>query len=593
MKMKHLTKLADLGAIAFVGIGFTACSSDDDDIQNNGGGITGETVKTAFTLSITQQAKTRMGSGAAQEDGNFTAMDGIQLFPFASDYVDENTTITYPAIGLAEFSTFENTSLNAKIYNNVSVPVGVKRFVFYGKKKDGVGGALSASYETNTLQTGANGDALSAITFDLVPINKDADISSYTASQTHILAALNAIDVKLQAASTSESATYGNYATNWRLLTAGASLTIAKAVEDLYTSMKVIANGSSQSTHPAVAVCTVIEEYFTMTENPTGVYTAAWKTMTGGDPVQYPEAGFPDGSVAVAFDGAEGGMNEFVYKHIAVSGVPQSTLNKYVKPAQLYYFVNTGIKVSNSIQSDSYDSKSTWSDVEGLYTDGTVVSTTTRSIMLKDQIQYAVGRLDLQVQVANNAIYANGDGQASSASEQIVQVPTEGYTVNGILIGGQKQVGWNFTTNTSAKEVIIYDNVITTSGMAAKKGTLSGVNYTLALETAVNQSEYVCVEFVNTGDDFFGFANQLIPSGSKFYLVAKLDPSSATQPTNGATINQVFKQDYNTVVKLTIGRNALKKAYQTIPDLRSPKLELGLSVDLTWQQGLTFDTPFQ
>ena len=85
----------------------------------------------------------------------------------------------------------------------------------------------------------------------------------------------------------------------------------------------------------------------------------------------------------------------------------------------------------------------------------------------------------------------------------------------------------------------------------------------------------------------------MIPSGSKFYLVAKLDPSSATQPTNGATINQVFKQDYNTVVKLTIGRNALKKAYQTIPDLRSPKLELGLSVDLTWQQGLTFDTPFQ
>ena len=65
MKMKNLTKLAYLGAIAFVGIGFTACSSDDDDIQNNGGGITGETVKTAFTLSITQQAKTRMGSGAA------------------------------------------------------------------------------------------------------------------------------------------------------------------------------------------------------------------------------------------------------------------------------------------------------------------------------------------------------------------------------------------------------------------------------------------------------------------------------------------------------------------------------------------------
>ncbi|MDY5773061.1 MAG: hypothetical protein SPK32_06455, partial [Bacteroidaceae bacterium] len=194
MKMKNLTKLAYLGAIAFVGIGFTACSSDDDDIKNNGGGITGETVKTAFTLSITQQAKTRMGSGAAQENGNFTAMDGIQLFPFASETVDENTTLTYPAIGLAEFSSFDkngtNSNLNAKVYNDVSVPVGVNRFVFYGKKKEGEGGALSASYETNTLQTGRNGDKLSAITFDLVPIKKDADINSYTASQTQILAAL-------------------------------------------------------------------------------------------------------------------------------------------------------------------------------------------------------------------------------------------------------------------------------------------------------------------------------------------------------------------------------------------------------------------
>lgn len=213
--------------------------------------------------------------------------------------------------------------------------------------------------------------------------------------------------------------------------------------------------------------------------------------------------------------------------------------------------------------------------------------------MLKDQIQYAVGRLDLQIQVANGSIYANGDGGTSSAEEQIVQVPTEGYKVTGVLIGGQKQVGWDFTPKATATEVIIYDNVMTSSGMAAKKGVLSDVNYTLALETEANAQKYLLVEFENTGDDFFGFSNQLIPSGSKFYLLALLNPATATQPSTGTPINQVFKQDYNTVVKLTIGRNALKNAYQTIPDLRSPKLELGLSVDLTWQQGLTFDTPFQ
>ena len=32
----------------------------------------------------------------------------------------------------------------------------------------------------------------------------------------------------------------------------------------------------------------------------------------------------------------------------------------------------------------------------------------------------------------------------------------------------------------------------------------------------------------------------------------------------------------------------LKKAYNVIPDLTAPQLELGLSVDLTWQQGDTY-----
>ena len=69
-------------------------------------------------------------------------------------------------------------------------------------------------------------------------------------------------------------------------------------------------------------------------------------------------------------------------------------------------------------------------------------------------------------------------------------------------------------------------------------------------------------------------------------------------------MNQVFKQDYKTIVNFTIkagkskndtsfpsGGNAtgLGTAYNTIPDLRTPQLELGLSVDLTWQAGLNFN----
>ena len=56
--------------------------------------------------------------------------------------------------------------------------------------------------------------------------------------------------------------------------------------------------------------------------------------------------------------------------------------------------------------------------------------------------------------------------------------------------------------------------------------------------------------------------------------------------------NQVFLQDYITTAKLTIGENSLKNAYNVVPDLRSPKLELGLSVDLKWEKGITFEQEF-
>ena len=46
-------------------------------------------------------------------------------------------------------------------------------------------------------------------------------------------------------------------------------------------------------------------------------------------------------------------------------------------------------------------------------------------------------------------------------------------------------------------------------------------------------------------------------------------------------------QDYKTVANFTI--NSLKKAYVTIPDMRSVKLELGVSVDLDWIAGFNFN----
>ena len=106
----------------------------------------------------------------------------------------------------------------------------------------------------------------------------------------------------------------------------------------------------------------------------------------------------------------------------------------------------------------------------------------------------------------------------------------------------------------------------------------------------------MAIELENTStSDFYG-VDGIILKGQKFYLVAKLEVTkgsgSITWPNDAyrypqKNTNRAFMQDYTTTAKLNI--KSLKNAYSTIPDLRSIELQLGLSVDLTWQTGLTFD----
>ena len=57
-------------------------------------------------------------------------------------------------------------------------------------------------------------------------------------------------------------------------------------------------------------------------------------------------------------------------------------------------------------------------------------------------------------------------------------------------------------------------------------------------------------------------------------------------------VARVFIQDYKTKAKFTITADALKNAYNTVPDLRATMVTFGLSVDLTWEPGLEFEANF-
>jgi hypothetical protein len=179
------------------------------------------------------------------------------------------------------------------------------------------------------------------------------------------------------------------------------------------------------------------------------------------------------------------------------------------------------------------------------------------------------------------------------------------FPITGIIIGGQKGVNYNFEPSGST-EYTIYDKQVSGSVKNTDAGS-HDTNYTLALETAATTPVSMVIELQNnSGVDFRGI-DGVVFNGSKFYLAATLNPNPTLDGVDdgsaGAVGNRVFKQHYVTTVNLTIKTNntnsgsaeapnypdGLGAAYNTIPDLGSPALRLGFSVNLSWDAGLTFE----
>lgn len=657
--MKKNFLYAMMSAIALTGAVCVSSCSSSDEVADVNPTFDGEAVKTTFTISIGDvKSPTRMASTAVQANETFQGMTDIYLFPF-TETVAANTTINESYIHLADFTDFSESVEKAqgKIYNDVNLSVGVSDFLFYGainSEKQG-NGQLKASYLSLTddkwatgsttwapvpinkgaskvgvydYATDPNNPAINGITFDLVPIRRGWELADVKANDKAVatIKPLNDADAELTAAIggitgttdpetaaknklTEIQKTLRNELAGIYTAYAGSSNSIKSLMEMLYATLKNLAGStlkSGEGTSYGDDVMTAIEESFTATaDQTTGEWTLAWGgTDNVSDPGFPANLGVPDGAAAVKYTGnATDGPFEFV--STSVEGLAVPAISNYTYPARLYYTVNTKsmVKDAEYLSTNDNDANDTWAEVKtaGGYTLGPVAATT-RSVIMKDQVQYAVGRLDVNVRVKPETIINDNSKEA----EQPVTVPTGGYQLTGVLIGGQKQVGWDFTPIDGAPEMTIWDNIMTSTINATQGSDFAGPNRTLALETKANTSINIALEFVNTGNDFCGVDHNVIPAGTKFYLVAQLDPNPNTtykeqDPENtthdpddewNATdnvIKQVIKQDYVTIVNLTIGANSLKKAYNVVPDLRSPKLEFGLSVDLHWRAGITFD----
>ena len=617
-----MKNLALMGAIALTGaVGFTACSSSDDVTVNNPD-FNPETnsVKTQFTISLPSGLnQTRQVSAVTQETG-FRGIEKIKLIPYtlASGDVLVGSTANASLTELAAISAFDNASSNSKVYADVEFNTGTTNFLFYGKAIDNTANTdiVSASDKFNfgTLAvTGLTGaPTLSSVEFTPVAIYENGTAEEITAIDagkdvgTSLITALNTVanatpaalsdnsTPKFKDVTAAQNSTVKDLFTLYSALTTASSHSVQAIFFRLYSALDVLAanNDGSDGYKLATAIRTAIATYCDITVSQ-GVTTAVTlKSNYTGYPAS---VNLPDGAVRVVYTNGSF-VASATMQYASVYNV--TALDHYVFPANLQYYVNSQIKVANAVKSPQYLTNS-WADILNLYTDGTAITGNTRSVALTNPVQYGVGRLDATVAQLADATFYDYNGN-------VVDV-TNGYTLKGILIGGQKSVGWNYAVKgTSA--YTIYDKTLEatseTVNWTVKKTAGSYTNHTLVLQTEPGDevgTVNIALEFVNNGADFAGAGGQIIPAGGTFYIVGQLKPTAGTGYAASTTgKDRVFTQDYKTIATFTINagsnnssdanyRKGLGSATNGLPDLRSSKLELGLSVNLEWQSGLTFN----
>lgn len=568
-------------------MGMTSCSNEVVPEVENNPTFDGESVKTQFALNIPAAKGTRMsGTNTQQADNSFLGMQNIKLLPLF-DAAAEGVALKQ-IIPLADIATGGwNNGDNSKIYSDVNIPVGTKNFLFYAeatgtKSADNMAAgqdAFAQGYLENTLN---NNDLATVgdITFNLRPVTEGKGFSTNATEAMAIINALKSVATdawkNYAARKTENEDAFADLYKKLVKLNAGSANSVKLVLNDLKTELDKLPGNEAYNT--------------TLNAVKSAVARALSDLGSNIFPQNY---NLPDGAVELAW--AE---NVPSYKtESAVIGNMTLKPENICYPASLTYFVNTPLKSTTDKTITWPNGTTNWGTAQWSGW-GDQVTAQTTGIALKNVINYAVANLVTTVKCKYSVLEDNAKNMANEPANRKVIVPTQGFTVTGILVGGQpNSVDWQLLPATDAnRDMMVYDKSIV-PGMAATT-TKSSENYTLVLDnrkitsTGLNNADdvYIAVEFTNTtGTDFYG-ADGLVKAGATFYMVAKLDADAATGVSNSDSRKSVFEQDYKTIANLTIG--SLANAYNCIPDLRSTQLQLGLAVDLSWQAGITFDVEF-
>jgi hypothetical protein len=602
-------------------------------------------VKTEFVINVTQPGERTRMSAANAGAGAFQGLNDMYLlcFPAAPGTTTaiatghELSLTGYPSTAALNGTTPTQTDNSSKWYT-LYIPTTTSNFLFYAKTVSGTPAAPATTGKLNYTVSGQS--SVGGISFSLQPI-----ASAMTTDEATLLGYLNAIVAAkdgTDASKTWESTVakrdgegstpadphykaladaYQQFiSTSASGVRQGSARAILSTITDLYASVKVVSN--TETGDPkliADAVLAAIEANFTI-DGTTG--EASFKSTTlPATTTAYPQ-NLPDGSAILKFNSTS---KEFAYTNDGTIGTATiaTAMNKFTYPSELTYYCNSDLRATSSnVTTSTLPNNSVQWLADGNWTGWTqtAVDASTRAVAMKENVTYGVAQLYSTISsnvstFTDNAYNVTHNDNISGNDIDNQSIDLSGASdylkVTGIIIGGQPNTaGFDYLPSSTSIDYAIYDKVDAAGSAAGTlivgNGTTPTVTYyTLALDnytTAASQSTVnIAVEFV-ASKDFFG-KDGLIKAGQSFYLIGELDPTTfaagAIDWTKHVSFkddsykkNRVFIRDAQTTATFTLSATSLQNAYSTIPDLRSTQMVFGLSVDLAWKPGLTFNVSF-
>lgn len=592
--------------------GMVSCSSDSIE-PTSGTGATGQVVKTQFAINIpyggnssTNQAKkvTRMTDEMTQQSGKpFRGISDIVLLTFNGN---PSTAGNTEATRIIEIGTDANAYAQnkySKLYRDIEIPVGTNHMLFYGRATRKSGDTDFQTGKIKDVGTKTTEKVLANISHELTPINSTANFTTDTEA-AKIINALNDIaKAKVTEGKDYTWATIGNETTlptwltenekkflaarynEFTKLKAGSKTSVVEFIKNLKTAL---VGETGEPTIPAERKLTK------------EIYDKCVAALGAIESINFPgKFNLPDGVASLNW---KTGESKFAYnapENVTIGTGNSINYQKICYPAELSYFVNTTTMVSDKDMSNLNDfpAYNDWTNPNGANWEGksfseNAVANTTKTVGLRAPVQYSVAVLKSTVRCNAATLEDNAKEAGSFDENQQISVPTDGFKVTGILIGGQPaSVDWKYDpASTESFANTIYDKEMNGSMAAKNETSASNANYTLVFDNKKSDAQspvYVTLELENNSDKAFYGKDGIILKGAKFYLVGKLTPNATEGVTNPNSVDRVFMQDYVTTANFNI--TDLKSAYNCIPDLRTSGINVGLAVDLDWKSGITFD----